>query len=847
MKTRDRQLRWDHLWTMLGAAGLTLTGFLVLCRVCRITPFGDQTFLFYDMKRQYVDFYRYWRRALSGQESLIYSLKKGPGGEMLGFSMYYLTSPFLLLTLLWPETALPTAITWMLGAKLALASAVMAWFLRAGRRIPTRFVLVLAQAYVWSDWFFADLTNTMWTDAVILLPLLLLWSERLTRLSPEEDENAPHPLPDIIRLALGTAALLFFNYYIAWMVLLFLALRCLLILITGESDLRHLLRTLCAVLTGALIVSPLLVPTVRALRDSYKLNTAQSALYALPAPRLIEVLNKLLPFRFDLTQLMEGAPALYCGSLTVLLAIAFFGCWAVPRRVRLRQAILFLILFVSFLVPFLSIVWQGGSAPLGYPYRYAFLWSFLMVESAGTAWKELALGRRDAWETRQERRSERAMAEGTEPPAPRRYLWPLVSVLLSLVLLAELAANTWRIYRLESGQQCTLLAYRGYVERMKALLGALDETELYRIESLHPREQNDALGAGYYGITHYGSEGNAATRLSLHRLGYPENGLYVAFDPENTETAAALLGIRALIDPSTALGDAIQQTPVALPMAWASAAPRVVLQAGFQSALAASPDDPFAYQSALLSAAERSPVTEELPSPFHEVVLLRDISELVPETTGGYTHPVRRRSLTFRVVQGGTVYFYLSELNGVPYDLSLSLDGADLGGYGNLSRNGVLRLGEFDEGEVHELIIRSDADFPGTPLLYTEDSSSLAEAAARIRENAGTLLRSTAVKTTLLSGGDAALTVTIPAVMSDGAPARTVIVNLPYETAWSASLNGEALSTFSLGSLYTGIVLPLADASDADPVSQAADVISDEADAPQTHVIELRYEVWRVR
>ena len=47
--------------------------FILLCRKLCITPFGDRTFLYDDMKRQYIDFYAYFKAVLHGRDGFLYS------------------------------------------------------------------------------------------------------------------------------------------------------------------------------------------------------------------------------------------------------------------------------------------------------------------------------------------------------------------------------------------------------------------------------------------------------------------------------------------------------------------------------------------------------------------------------------------------------------------------------------------------------------------------------------------------------------------------------------------------------------------------------------------------------
>lgn len=84
---------------------------MLIMAVLHITPFGDNTFLYDDMKRQYIDFYAYYRNVWRGQDSFLYSFSNGLGGNMTGFCAYYLMSPLLILFIFLPQSCFPAAIS----------------------------------------------------------------------------------------------------------------------------------------------------------------------------------------------------------------------------------------------------------------------------------------------------------------------------------------------------------------------------------------------------------------------------------------------------------------------------------------------------------------------------------------------------------------------------------------------------------------------------------------------------------------------------------------------------------------------------------------------------------------
>ncbi|MCR5502297.1 MAG: YfhO family protein, partial [Lachnospiraceae bacterium] len=207
---------------VLTASFLLPFGLLILfCMIDRIAPFGDRTFLYDDMKRQYVDYFVYLKHLpeslASGRGSLFYSIENGLGGNMAGFFAYYLTSPLLVIFLFLPVGAFPSAVTFLTVTKLSLMSVTMCIYLKekAGEYSPL--LLPFSLSYALSANPALNCTNSMWLDAMILFPVLLLFADRFL--------NArKRPFSGAVPYILTTAALLYLNYYIAWMILLFIAL-----------------------------------------------------------------------------------------------------------------------------------------------------------------------------------------------------------------------------------------------------------------------------------------------------------------------------------------------------------------------------------------------------------------------------------------------------------------------------------------------------------------------------------------------------------------------------------------------------------------------------------------------
>ena len=360
---------------LLFAAFFTPTLLLfIIYAACQTFPFGDRSVLVLDLAGQYVYFFSSFREAFLGEGSLLYSFSRAMGGEMLGIFAYYLASPFSFLVLLFPKEQITAAILLILLLKTGGAGATMALYLRRKHpTLPPHLLLTLCTAYALCGFALAYQSNTMWFDAFILLPLTLYGLEDLIQ--------RRSPFLYVIALALT----LLTNYYMGYMTALFCALFFLYTCLCAPRISKRNLTTNATIFTVSSVLA-LLISSIVLFPAIYSLSFGKSD-FIPPAQRegillsLADLLRKSLPATYD--SLLDGAaPFLYCGSFAVLLLPCYFLSGSIPKRQRIGDAILLLLLTICMIAEPLDRVWHGFSAPNGLPFRYAFFLSFLLLVKA---------------------------------------------------------------------------------------------------------------------------------------------------------------------------------------------------------------------------------------------------------------------------------------------------------------------------------------------------------------------------------------------------------------------------------------------------------------------------------
>ncbi|MBF1000290.1 MAG: YfhO family protein, partial [Lachnospiraceae bacterium] len=247
-----------YLYNLL-AIFTAAAAFVIFCMAIHLSPFGDKTFLYDDMKRQYVDFYAFYRSILGGKNDLVYSFQKGIGEPVTGLFFYYLPSPLLFLLPLVGNTELPVAVTALIGIKICLVAGSTNHFLQ--KRISGSILTVpFAVSFAFSSWIAQNMTNVMWLDVVIMLPLL-----SLAALEYEESGRGA------LRCILLTALTFYLNYYQAWIVLLFVLIWFVLHwAMDSERQWKVLLRFFLCAMTGILLTAVLFLPSILLLLRSEK-------------------------------------------------------------------------------------------------------------------------------------------------------------------------------------------------------------------------------------------------------------------------------------------------------------------------------------------------------------------------------------------------------------------------------------------------------------------------------------------------------------------------------------------------------------------------------------------------
>ena len=361
-------------------------GMLLVMLISGYKPFGKYSMLYSDMYHQYYPFFAAYRRALLSGDSLLYSWNVGMGMDYLGLISYYLASPLNLLSVLVPEKWLLSFFSLLMPIKLGLAGLFFSLLLKKLYRNNDLPIALFGSLYALCAWALGYQWNIMWLDTFALLPLVILGEIRLL-----QDRK-------FILYTLTLFLSVFSNYYIGFFTCIFVALVFFCYEICRPQGLRRffadlgLMAVFSAIAIGMTAI--LTLPALAALQTTqssvnnfpkgFRLNIASSNTFLglLDAMRQVagNMGGSLEP------SFKEGLPNLYCGVGSILLGFLYLMAPDIKLRDKLCAVFLLLFFNVSFIVRQLDYIWHGFHFTNMIPYRFSFLYSFVLLYMAYRAW-----------------------------------------------------------------------------------------------------------------------------------------------------------------------------------------------------------------------------------------------------------------------------------------------------------------------------------------------------------------------------------------------------------------------------------------------------------------------------
>ena len=577
---------------------LPFLGMLILMIASRYTPFGNHAMLYSDMWHQYFPFFVNFRKMLLSGESLLFNWDLGLGLNYLGLMAYYLASPLNLLCVLLPANWSLGFFTLLPPLKMGFAGLFFGIFLKKAFHRNDYSIPLFSAFYALCAWAMGYQWNLMWLDSFAILPLVMLGMLQLLR----EQKFILYTLSLFLAVSI--------NYYIGFFIALFVILVFLCYEIAYCESIKNFFRDTGRIVffsaLAAMLCAIVLLPTLNSLQSThsakiefpknFSLNITQSGTYqkAIDAWNAYKATPKLglwfvalwesLPPIFDgmgqvlgnqnggvAPTMVSGLPNVFCGVLTNVLAIMYLF----NRKIRLRERLcavgLLFFLNLSFVLRQLDFIWHGFHFPNSIPYRFSFLYSFVLVFMAYRAWDK-----RDSfrpWQIGCGLLLSLSLATGSKvfhsfvsglqanTLKPTDWIYPLYNLLLIgvygliflltqcdwkkkqdgssfrrrfgtysllVVMLLEVVLNLLNfnsnVYNTYHSSAYSTDNYPKKASSVQSMLHIIEDREkdnpFYRVEMTRTQTLNDSAFNGYSGLSLFSSSANASVTRFMQAMGF---------------------------------------------------------------------------------------------------------------------------------------------------------------------------------------------------------------------------------------------------------------------------------------------------------------------------------------
>lgn len=484
------------------------TVLLICFAVCDIAPFGDRTLCSMDGYSQYYPMLMTMTDAVKNGEPF-YSWNGALGFNLWAQSGYYTNSPLWLPLYFIPHAFQLSYINLSILLRLALGGLFLCFYLiKTHKSISYRKSVLLfpalSLAWALNGYMTAFMNQIMWTDVVVLLPLVILGIQYI--------KEKKSPLLYIIALFISIVSC----FYISFMVCIFAVLWFMFLMfreqITWKERLSCALKFgISSVLAGGMS-AVVILPVYKALSLTKASDLGFEGKLELNY-NLKDFFLRLLPFQE--TSLEYDLPNLYCTVTVFLLFFFFIFSKKFTRRHRAVTFAFVTFMFVTICVNLGEFIWHGFHYPNQLPARQSFLVIFLMLAVAG---EYLAVSE-----------------------IKKKYLYALIALIFAGSVLnfsVQFSRDVW------TSRESSLQKYESVMENFTALD---DEDTFARMEWADVKKNNYPQQYGYKGISYYSSTMSGDAYDFFQQIGMDRYAKNVSVRYKQSDILNALFSVKYIM------------------------------------------------------------------------------------------------------------------------------------------------------------------------------------------------------------------------------------------------------------------------------------------------------------
>lgn len=322
--------------------------------------FGDYLIFYSDSQHQYYPLLIYFKDFLNGINNLSYSFHIGMGSSFIATFAYYLSSPFNILLYFFDNIELFFIIQLLI--KGGLCGLTMYFYLNYQTKSNSS--IIFSTTYALSAYIIYNYFQIMWLDAYFLAPLLLLGIDKIIN-------EKKHLLYGITLFFIVLS-----NYYMGYMCALFSVLYFIYkYLISGKKDKKIVFIFLITSLLCGLMTMFLHIPNLLDIMSINRKSTTDS-LFNID---ILGIVSKLYLGSSDGDILNKYHPYLYIGIFNIILFMFYFVNKNIDKKEKKLSFLFIFVLIASILFVPLNNFWHALSNPIGFNFRYIYLFNILII------------------------------------------------------------------------------------------------------------------------------------------------------------------------------------------------------------------------------------------------------------------------------------------------------------------------------------------------------------------------------------------------------------------------------------------------------------------------------------
>lgn len=566
--------RYKKLYIYTLAFILPVIFMFIISSAIHFYPFGELSALVADTQVQFVDYIAYLKSVFNGDNDLFYTFSKTIGGDMAGFTFYYLGNPFLYLLLLCPNDQLSAGILFVIILIMAFSS--LNYNIMLNNIFGTRWVSVIfSVAYAFIGYFMAYFNFIIYFNNIMLLPIIVLGIYEIIK-----KERISY------KYIVFLAASIITNYYIGFMTCIFSALVFIYICFINTKQYKQIkkyYKTIGIFIASSIFacsISAVALITVLLSLQDQKPNSGLSSILSFKTNfPLRDYFAGLYSTGFN-GNISDGLPIIYCSVLVVVFAFLYFMNKEIPLKQRIASGTFLVLMILSFYFDPLNVIWHGFAHPVGFPYRNSFFFSFILIIIGYEGFIFVKLGVRkyhtivifaifiiytvylllsdNAYVHRGQAILTCAfiimiLAGVYAICYKREYMYPVTFGFL-IIFIFDILINGYfsisRYYINYDKEESNIEYYENYSKETEEIIDYIKKQDdtFYRIDKLYKRTNNDAMYFSYNGLSHFSSCETMPVKLFMGNLGFPSNDMWAYYGIEgNTTFIDCLLNLKYLI------------------------------------------------------------------------------------------------------------------------------------------------------------------------------------------------------------------------------------------------------------------------------------------------------------